>query len=1123
MAFDLWGFTSALYFSPPAGFHGYALVAAYAALTLVALAFGLRSFLRLSLRQWLACIGLTLAGFVLAQLFILRIPANILPPPGLPAEPHRPGFALFALLPAFLAAGWLGGGPALVVGLATGVSRAAWETYSLATPFEYALVAAACAWCLRQRYWGWPGRLLRHPVLAGAGIGLVAWLSLALSYLAYSPTVDLPAWDYIWSRTAAAAPVFSGQIILAGLLAEFVRLGLPGLWPPPQELVPPPYVSSLNRKLLFSLAPVYCVGIALLLWANITVATRVSTGLVVDQMANAAEAAGRGIPYFAATGQSQLSSIATQQDWMGLPEPAQTAALARSLRSMPFFRQLTLLGADLHPVAAYPADPADLPAPRAAETQLAQHALAGIPENVTLYPEQAGQAVDVIFAAPVFSGTASAPAGVIIGHVDLGGTPLMQSVTSSLRGLAGGAGQGFIVDEYGVIIYATDAARVRETFEPEAAGTPLPTRLDNARAYQDKALDGTRRLVLYYPVPGHPWAVVTMVPNHVVLAQATEIARPIVIILLLLGTIGLLLVSMLAGRVTQPATALAQAAQHISEGHLDRPVVVGGEDEIGRAGLAFERMRQRLRDRLEELSLLLRVSQQVAASLNLDEALPPILEAALSATGAAGGRIVLAAPEPAPAVAGLGSALPVAVPACTAGPAAALMAALDRGVLALTRDEGAAVIDNLARARAVLDVTPVLGQLHAVLALPLRHETNYLGAVWLAFDRPHTFSEAEVNFLTTLAGQAAVAVINARLFEAAEHGRQRLAAILASTPDAVIVTDRNERVLLVNPAAEAAFELGGAAVIGRPVAQVLRDPELVRLLQDHRVDAPPQAGEVQVSSGRTLYASASTIISADGVVQGRVCVLRDVTHFKHLDQMKSEFVATVSHDLRAPLTFMRGYATMLPMVGPLNEKQREFGEKIISGIEQMTVLIDDLLDLGRIEAGVGVAREPVWLNSVVDEVVQTLAPQAANKGLRLQVEVPAALPALSGDALLLRQAVTNLLDNAIKYTLSGGDVRVRAAAADGEILLTVADTGVGIAPADQAHLFEKFFRVRQRGSTQVKGSGLGLAIVKSIAESHGGRVWVDSRLGRGSTFYLAVPLPAAAPAATAAPAVPVRT
>jgi PAS domain S-box-containing protein len=389
------------------------------------------------------------------------------------------------------------------------------------------------------------------------------------------------------------------------------------------------------------------------------------------------------------------------------------------------------------------------------------------------------------------------------------------------------------------------------------------------------------------------------------------------------------------------------------------------------------------------------------------------------------------------------------------------------------------------------------------VALPLRQEAMFYGALWLGYDQPHTFNDTEVNFLTTLAGQAAVAIANARLFDAAEQGRRRLAAILASTPDAVVVTDRSDRVLLLNPAAEAAFELTGKPVIGKLVTEALPIRDLAKLIQNGK--ASSNTGEFQIATGNTLYASVSPIISADGATLGSVCVLRDVTHFKELDLMKSEFVATVSHDLRAPLTFMRGYATMMPMVGQLNDKQKEFADKIIIGIEQMTKLIDDLLDLGRIEAGVGLAQEPCRLDDILHSIVDILQPVAVTKGLTLNLEVPANLPLISGDPTLLRQAITNLVDNALKYTPSGGQVRVGVSASEGKFRVAVTDTGVGIAPADQAHLFEKFFRVKQRGSTQVKGSGLGLAIVKSIVERHGGRVWMESRLGKGSTFYMELP------------------
>jgi PAS domain S-box-containing protein len=429
-------------------------------------------------------------------------------------------------------------------------------------------------------------------------------------------------------------------------------------------------------------------------------------------------------------------------------------------------------------------------------------------------------------------------------------------------------------------------------------------------------------------------------------------------------------------------------------------------------------------------------------------------------------------------------------------------------VLALVRSERLVQIEHVGRQRALFDPGALAGRLQAIIALPLRSHERLDGVLWLGYSTPHHFSVSEVSFLTTLAGEASVVLENARLFETAEGGRRRLAAILASTTDPVIVTDRGDRVLLLNPAAQAAFEVDTARAAGRPVGDVLPDAGLVELLVGR---SPTATREVRLRDGRTFYASASPIVAADGQVLGRVSVLRDITAIKALDEMKSEFVATVSHDLRGPLSSMRGYATMLSVVGEMNPKQQEYAGKIIGSIAQMADLIEDLLDLGRIEAGVGLVREGCDVEGLLGQVVESLRAQAVAKGLSLKLVTGTGLPVVSGDPTLLRQAVFNLVDNAVKFTPSGGTITARAYSHPAvgpaeELVIAVQDTGIGIAPADQVRLFEKFFRIKRRDTLAIKGTGLGLAIVKSIAERHGGRAWVDSRLGEGSTFYLSLPL-----------------
>src|SRR3990172_9397962 len=231
MSFELWGFNGQPFLSLPAGLHGAVIMAVYAAVALALFVRHLRDLLRLNQRQWLLAAGLLGAAFIFAQLFIIRIPANILPPPGLLADPQRPGLPLFALAPAFLAGGWLGVAPAMVAGFLTGLSRAGWETYSLATPIEYALAAGALAWAVRQDYKGIPASILRRPVLAGLIGALALGLLQFFSYLAYSPAIDLNSLDYVISLTVAAIPVFGFQIVLAGLVTELAAVGLPAWWP----------------------------------------------------------------------------------------------------------------------------------------------------------------------------------------------------------------------------------------------------------------------------------------------------------------------------------------------------------------------------------------------------------------------------------------------------------------------------------------------------------------------------------------------------------------------------------------------------------------------------------------------------------------------------------------------------------------------------------------------------------------------------------------------------------------------------------------------------------------------------------------------------------------------------
>jgi PAS domain S-box-containing protein len=437
------------------------------------------------------------------------------------------------------------------------------------------------------------------------------------------------------------------------------------------------------------------------------------------------------------------------------------------------------------------------------------------------------------------------------------------------------------------------------------------------------------------------------------------------------------------------------------------------------------------------------------------------------------------------------------------GPENAAYSSLDEQVLALTRQQERLVQPNTNRPR-LLNFAPGITRPESLLAVALRHENLYYGTLWAAYDKPHVFSEEEVRFVVTLASQAALAAANTRLFLNAEVGRQRLAAILASSPDPVLVTDQRERLLLANPAAWQALETGISDAEGQPIEKIISQSELLDLLRS--TNAEKQTREVTLPDGRVYLATATTVLAESQRV-GRVCVMRDVTHFKELDALKSEFVATVSHDLRSPLTLMRGYATMLEMVGQLNEQQVGYVRKIIDGVESMARLVNNLLDLGRIDAGVGLQLEMIPVQDVIERVVNSLQLQAAQKHITLSYEIPQqTIPLIEADQALLQQALHNLVENAIKYTRPDGKVHVSTRVEPSGLVFEVTDNGIGVSPMDLPRLFEKFYRGAQQAAREQRGTGLGLAIVKSIAERHGGEVHAESQLGKGSTFTLSIPL-----------------
>jgi len=501
--------------------------------------------------------------------------------------------------------------------------------------------------------------------------------------------------------------------------------------------------------------------------------------------------------------------------------------------------------------------------------------------------------------------------------------------------------------------------------------------------------------------------------------------------------------------------------------------------------------RRQMEWQLQELNALYTVGRTVTAVLDLEMVLTQVVEAAVYMTRAEEGSLMLLDESS-------GELYLRAAKNIDQRTARGLRVRVDDSLLGRVIKTGRPVLMAGPDLHKIKTSYLVRSLLHVPLKVAPDRIIGALGVSNKFSDRP--FTEHDVFLLSALSDYAAIAIENARLFTAVETERSKLEAVLRGTEDVVLVVDQDKRVLLCNPAARKAFNITVPTLTGRRLEECIHSQPLLDLFKSLPAVGRPARAEVQLADGRTLQAQVSAI---EGV--GYAAVMQDITHLKELDRIKSEFVSVVSHDLRSPLTTIRGYVELLPRVGPLNQQQLEFVNRVGHSMKTITELIGDLLDIGRIEAGLDQEAEPCQMGIIVQQAIESLKMAAEEKHHTLTWDIAPDLPPVMGNARRLEQVVTNLLSNAIKYTPEGGQIRVTLRPEGTYLMLCVMDNGIGIPLEDQPHVFDKFYRVQSEQTADIGGTGLGLAIVKSVVEKHGGRVWLESTPGQGSTFTVLLP------------------
>lgn len=395
------------------------------------------------------------------------------------------------------------------------------------------------------------------------------------------------------------------------------------------------------------------------------------------------------------------------------------------------------------------------------------------------------------------------------------------------------------------------------------------------------------------------------------------------------------------------------------------------------------------------------------------------------------------------------------------------------------------------------------------LAVPLVTRGRAIGMLFAASDGKDGFPEKAQRLAVSFAYLAAAAIENALLYRNVWEKHSELEAILTGIGDGVIVADPLLSLVLMNPVAERIFSLAECPTQGTPLTGFL-PPQAVELVRQTLAgDQPVRVEEISLDrtgDGKTwvYQALASRVVSESGRIQGVVTVLRDVTGQKELERMKSNFLSVVSHELKTPLHSIKGFVEIILMgkTGPITDIQQDFLTTVKEQTDHLQRLIEDLLAFSRLESGeLRLRLSEVLPAEVVATVEQRLAPLAERNGLELRNEVPPDIPTIYADPVRLEQVFTNLMENAIKFTPSGGTVTVGGRDRGEEVLFWVSDTGIGIPLEEQERIFEQFYQVDSGPNRLYRGTGLGLSICKHIVTRHGGRIWVESMPGKGSTFY----------------------
>ncbi len=538
---------------------------------------------------------------------------------------------------------------------------------------------------------------------------------------------------------------------------------------------------------------------------------------------------------------------------------------------------------------------------------------------------------------------------------------------------------------------------------------------------------------------------------------------------------------------------------------------------------------EELRSERDRIDTLYRITVELTASLDLDRVLQRALELVGAAIGAEHGSLFLIDPQSPRLI------FRAAMSDYEIIPPGGKQIELTRhqGIAGWVMDNRQSILIDDVRDDPRWDVVPGTENRRSMIGAPLTSGNEVLGCLFFNSDTIGQFNQGHLQLVEAAANQVATSINNAELYRMISSQAERLGtmlrsqqteaaksqAILESIADGVMVSDQMGEIILFNAAAERILDLRRSEVLGRPSSDLIGlygagAANWANMLQRWEADPIQYSGRFfsdRIEVGSKIVSVRVSPAVNNNEYLGLVSVFRDITAEVIADRVKSEFVARVSHELRTPMTSIKGYADLMLMGagGDLSEEHRNYLDTIRNNADRLSALVNDLLDISKIEqGGLQLDIHQIEVGDIIADVLYSLDGRMSMEAreLELYVEIDETLPMVEADADRMTQILANLVDNAYQYTPDGGSIIIRAEAVEDGVQIDVEDNGIGIPEKDQNSVFDRFFRAEEQSLVfQTAGTGLGLSIVKNLVDMHQGRIWFESTEGEGTTFHFWIP------------------